>query len=63
MMSAIRTCGLLGSLLAAGVVAGPVAVRSGDVEVLPSIQERMSPITLGSYSLSTTHENDVLFNL
>ena len=61
-MSVIRTCGLLGCLLAAGVVAGPVAVRSSDIKVLP-LQERIPSITLGSYSLSTTHENDVLFNL
>lgn len=59
MISPVLTCGLLGAL-AAGVVAGPVAVRSSGLEVL---QERTPSITLGSYSLSTTHENDVLFNL
>ena len=63
MMSLIRTYGLLGSLLAAEVVAGPVAVRSSDIEVLPTIQETTPSIALGSYSLSTTHEKDVLFNL
>jgi hypothetical protein len=63
MMFPVLTCGILGSLLTTGAVAGPVAVRSSDVEVLPSIQERSPSITLGSYSLSTTLENDVLFNM
>lgn len=56
-------CGLLGPLLAAGVMAGPVAVPSSYIELLLPLQERTPSITLGSYSLSTTHENDVLFNL
>ena len=51
----------LGALLAAKAIAGPVAVRSSDI--FPALQERSSSIILGNYSLSTTHENDVLFNL
>jgi hypothetical protein len=54
---------LVGALLTAEAIAGPVAVRSPDIEALPALQERTPTINLGSYSLSTTHENDVLFNL
>jgi hypothetical protein len=60
MSSFIRTCSLLGSLLAAVSHAGPVSVRSSDVEVLSS---RIPSIELGSYSLATSFEDDVLFNL
>jgi hypothetical protein len=63
MSSLIRACVLAGGLLAAVSQAGPVAVRSTEIEVLPSIQERFAPIVLGNYSLATSHENDVLFNL
>jgi hypothetical protein len=59
----IRACVLAGGLLAFGSQAGPVAIRSTDTEVLPSIQERLAPIVLCNYSLATSHENDVLFNL
>jgi hypothetical protein len=60
MLSVIRTWSLLGSLLAAVSHAGPVAVRSSDVEVL---SPRIPSIELGSYSLVTSYEDDVLFNL
>jgi hypothetical protein len=61
MPSILYACVLVGGLLAAGSRAGPVVVR--DV-VLPTIQERgFPPIVLGNYSLATSHENDVLFNL
>ncbi len=63
MSSLIRACILVGGLLAAGSRAGPVAVRSTDIEVLPTIQERLAPMVLGNYSLVTSHENDVLFNM
>jgi hypothetical protein len=63
MISSIRICGLLGGLLAARAVAGPVVVRSPDVEVLSALQERIPSIPLGNYDLSTTHQNDVLFNM
>jgi hypothetical protein len=63
MSSLIRACVLVGGLLAAGSRAGPVAVRSTDIEDLPSIQERFAPIVLGNYSLATSNENDILFNL
>jgi hypothetical protein len=62
MIPSIRSFGLLASL-ATIAFAGPVAVRSSDIEVLPTIQERTPSITLGSWDLTTTAENDVLFNL
>lgn len=60
MSSVIRAWALLGSLLAAVSHAGPVAVRSSDVEVL---SPRIPSIELGSYSLATSYEDDVLLNL
>jgi len=62
MSSFLRVGAVLAALLDTGSHAGPVAVRSSDVEVLPALQPRDS-ITLGSYSLATSHEKDVLFNL
>jgi hypothetical protein len=62
MSSIIYACVVVGGLLAAGSLAGPVVM--GDVDILPTIQERgFPPIVLGNYSLATSHENDVLFNL
>jgi hypothetical protein len=62
MSSLIRACVLVGGLLAVGSRAGPVVMR--DVDILPTIQERgFPPIVLGNYSLVTSHEKDVLFNL
>ena len=62
MVSFVRACSLFG--LAALVVAGPVAVRTTDLEVYSSLDERGIPsIQLGSYSLATSHVNDVLFNV
>jgi hypothetical protein len=61
MISIVRNGGLLGAVLAASAIAGPVAVR--DVEVVPALQERGGTIELGTYSLSTTHENDVLLDM
>lgn len=59
MISQIRNGGLLAVVLAASAAATPVAVK--DVEVLPALQERGS-IPLGSYSLSTTHQKDVIID-
>jgi hypothetical protein len=63
MSSLIRACVLVGGLLAAPSRAGPLAILSTDIKVLPAIQERFAPLVLGNYSLVTSHENDVLFNL
>lgn len=60
MISQIRNGGLLAVVLAASAVASPVAVQ--DVQVVPALQERGS-IELGTYSLSTTHEKDILVDM
>jgi hypothetical protein len=59
MISPVRTFGLVAGLLVASTVAGPVAAR--DVEVVPALQKR--DIQLGSFSLATSYENDVLFKI
>lgn len=61
MLSHIRDGGLLAVVLAASAAASPVAVQ--DVEVVPAIQERGLSLELGTYSLSTTHEKEVLVDL
>jgi len=59
MLSLLSIGGLLG-LLAAQATAGPVAVR---VPQESALQERMPSIQLGSYDLTTSHIDDVLFNM
>ncbi len=62
MPSIFYACVLMGSLLAAGSRAGPVVVT--EVDTFPTLQEReFAPITLGNYSLVTSREKDVLFNM
>lgn len=62
MMSHVRSSGLFTAVLAATAIAGPVVIREPNNEV-SVLQERIPSIPLGSYSLSTTHQNDVLFNM
>jgi hypothetical protein len=62
MPSIFYACVLVGSLLAAGSRAGPVVMT--EVDTFPTLQERgFAPITLGNYSLVTSREKDVLFNM
>jgi len=58
--------------MAAAVAAGPViipstdlvAVRSTDLEIYSTLEERFIPsILLGSYSLATSHVNEDLLNM
>lgn len=63
MISSVRTSALLGGLLAAGAIAGPVAVRNPDIGSLSTLQERIPIIPLGDFDLTTSHEDDVLFNI
>jgi hypothetical protein len=63
MVFSIRTCGLLGGLLAAGAIAGPVVVRSPDIGSVSVLEERIPSIPLGNFDLTTNHENDILFNM
>jgi hypothetical protein len=50
-------------LLATESLAGPVAFRPSDLEVFPVLQGRSSVITLGDYSLVTSHEDYTLLDL
>ena len=61
MLSHVRNGGLLAVVLAASAAASPVAVQ--DVDVVPTIQKRGLGIELGTYSLSTTRQKDVLVDL
>ena len=62
-MSFLRAFGLF-SALTVVVNAGPVAVRATDLELYSALDERFIPsIDLGSYSLETSHVNDVLLNM
>jgi hypothetical protein len=60
MISQIKSGAFLGAVLAATAIAGPVAVQ--DIQVVPALQERSS-IALGTYSLATSHENDVIIGM
>lgn len=58
-----RPAALLGIFLVAGSLAGPVDVSSTGARGDLAIVERFSSISLGTYNLATTHENDVLFDV
>ncbi|RFU24378.1 hypothetical protein B7463_g11961, partial [Scytalidium lignicola] len=53
----------LGALFVTSSLAGPVDVRSDGLAMDLAAQERLPSINLGSYSLVTAHENDVLFDV
>jgi hypothetical protein len=42
---------------------GPLVVRSPNIEAVSVLQERIPSIPLGNFDLTTSHQNDVLFNM
>ncbi|KAH8601596.1 hypothetical protein B0O99DRAFT_680724 [Bisporella sp. PMI_857] len=63
MLSILRKCMLI-SALAVSVTAGPVVVRSTDLQVYSTLEDRGLPsIRLGNFDLTTSHVNQVLFDI